>query len=145
MTITQSRGGAIEWIDEGVRPCEIALLVGSALKHSAVWKELKFGNEVLWNGQVDDAGQPLGIAAADVPDAPSDVIVCDAIRRFKGLEEPVIVLVELRPDDERLEPLLYIGSSRAKQHLVVSVDASRPTGTEWSIKRRGLVTGCYRT
>ena len=53
------------------------------------------------------------------PEAPSDVIVCDSIRRFKGLEKPVVVLVELRPDDERLERLLYIGSSRARQHLVV--------------------------
>ena len=51
------------------------------------------------------------------------MIVCDSIRRFKGLEKPVIVLVELRPDDERLERLLYIGSSRAKQHLVVIAPA----------------------
>ncbi len=83
-------------VDEGVRPWEIAVLVGASLEDSAVWKERKFGNEVLWNGQVDDAGKTLGLAAADVPEAPSDVIVCDSIRRFKGLEKPVIVLVELR-------------------------------------------------
>jgi hypothetical protein len=47
------------------------------------------------------------------------VIVCDSIRRFKGLEKPVVVLVELRPDDERLERLLYIAASRARQHLVI--------------------------
>lgn len=105
--------------DEGVRPWEIAVLVGGSLEDSAVWKERRFGNEVLWNGQVDDAGRTLGLAATDVPEAPSDVIVCDSIRRFKGLEKPVIVLVELRPDDERRERLLYIGSSRARQHLVV--------------------------
>ena len=33
----------------------------------------------------------------------------------------MIILVELRPDDERLDKLLYIGSSRAKHHLVVIV------------------------
>ena len=32
---------------------------------------------------------------AAMPEAPSDVIVCDSIRRFKGLEKPVVVLVEL--------------------------------------------------
>jgi hypothetical protein len=35
------------------------------------------------------------------------------------LERPVIVLVELRADDKRLDQLLYIGASRARQHLVV--------------------------
>ena len=111
-------------VDEGVRPWEIAVLVGGSLEDSAVWKERRFGNEVLWNGQVDDAGKSLGLAAGDVPEAPTDVIVCDSIRRFKGLEKPVVVLVELRPDDERLERLLYIGSSRARQHLVVIAPAS---------------------
>jgi hypothetical protein len=106
-------------VDEGVRPWEIAVLVGGRLEESEVWRQRRFGNEVLWNGQVDDAGRSLGLAAADVREAPADVIVCDSIRRFKGLEKPVIVLVELRPDDERLERLLYIGSSRARQHLVV--------------------------
>ena len=47
------------------------------------------------------------------------MILFDSIRRFKGLERPVIVLVELRPDDKRLDRLLYIGASRARQHLVV--------------------------
>ena len=43
--------------DEGVRPWEIAVLVGGSLEDSAVWKQRRFGNEVLWNGQVDDAGR----------------------------------------------------------------------------------------
>ena len=104
---------------EGVPPWEIAVLVGRSLEDSAVWRQRRFGNEVLWNGQVDDAGHPLGLAAADVPPQPSDVVLCDSIRRFKGLERPVVVLVELRPEDPRLERLLYIGASRARQHLVI--------------------------
>lgn len=106
-------------VDEGVRPWEIAVLVGGSLEDSAVWHQRAFGNEVLWNGQVDAAGRPLALAASAVPAQPDDAILCDSIRRFKGLEKPVIVLVELRPDDERLERLLYIGSSRARQYLVV--------------------------
>ncbi len=111
-------------VDEGVRPWEIAVLVGGSLEESAVWKERRFGNELLWNGQVDDAGKSIGLAAKAVPAQPNDAILCDSIRRFKGLEKPVIVLVELKPDDERLERLLYIGSSRARQHLIV-ISASR--------------------
>jgi hypothetical protein len=41
------------------------------------------------------------------------------LRRFKGLERPALVLVELRPDDRRAEQLLYVGAGRATQHLVV--------------------------
>ena len=44
--------------------------------------------------------------------------MCETIRRFKGLERPVIVLVELQPDDN-LERLFYVGASRARQHLIV--------------------------
>jgi len=109
--------------DEGVRPWEIAVLVGGSLEDSQVWKQRRFGNEVLWNGQVDDAGKSLGLAAGKVAEQPSDAILCDSIRRFKGLEKPVVILVELKPDDERLEQLLYIGSSRARQHLVVMTPA----------------------
>jgi hypothetical protein len=34
-------------------------------------------------------------------------------------------LAELKPDDERLKRLLYIGSSRARQHLVVIAPSSK--------------------
>ncbi|MBA2719831.1 MAG: AAA family ATPase [Chloroflexi bacterium] len=108
-------------VDEDVRPWDIAVLVGGSLEDSAIWAVPghRFGNAVLWNGQVDDAGRNLGLAARDVPDEPPDVIVCDSIRRFKGLERAVIVLCELKANDPRLARLLYVGGSRAKQHLVV--------------------------
>ena len=108
--------------DEGVAPGSIAVLTGLGLEHSAVWKHRRYGNQVLWNGAYDDAGRPLGLAAEDVPEPPMDVVLCDSIRRFKGLERPVIVLLEVPRDDvERLDRLLYIGASRARQHLVVIV------------------------
>ena len=84
-------------VDEKVMPWEIAVLTGARMEESLVWRERRFGNEVLWNGQVDDAGKSLGLAASAVPEPPSDAIVCDTIRRFKGLERPVIVLVRARP------------------------------------------------
>ena len=106
-------------VEEGVKPWDIAVLTGGSLEDSPVWRQRTYGNEVLWNGQVDEAGRAKGLAAHLVPDQPTDVILCDSIRRFKGLEKPVIVLVELRPGDPRLERLMYIGASRARQHLVV--------------------------
>ena len=100
----------------------IAVLSGMGLNHSAVWRQRRFrGDLTLWNGNVDDAGTSLRLAADRVPPPPLRTILYDTIHRFKGLERDVIILVELRPDDERLEKLLYIGSSRAKHHLVVIV------------------------
>jgi hypothetical protein len=43
------------------------------------------------------------------------------IFRYKGLESPVVVLAEIEqriPDEERT-PLLYVGATRARSHLVV--------------------------
>lgn len=111
-------------VDEAVAPWDICVLSGVSLEDSAVWKHRRFGNEALWNGQVDDAGHTLGLASSRVPAPPDDVILCDSIRRFKGLERPVVVLVELRADDPRLDRLLYIGASRARQHLMVVAPAA---------------------
>lgn len=112
-------------VDEGVPPWQIAVLTGARLEESAVWRKRQFGNEVLGNAAVDESGRHLGRAAHDVPPLPDDVILCDTIRRFKGLERPVVVLVELSAGDgsdaarEKLERLLYVGASRAREHLVV--------------------------
>lgn len=43
------------------------------------------------------------------------------IHRYKGLEAPVVVLCELdgRVGEADLAPLLYVGATRARSHLVV--------------------------
>ncbi|MEO8274412.1 MAG: NERD domain-containing protein [Chloroflexota bacterium] len=110
--------------DEKVRPWEIAVLTGASLEKSDVWRQRTFGNEVLWNGQVDGVGRPTGRSANQVEPQPDDVILCDSIRRFKGLERPVIVLVELDAHDKRLERLLYVGISRARQHVALIVPSA---------------------
>ena len=107
---------------EGVAPGSIAVLTGLGLEHSAVWAHRRYGNQVLWNGAADDAGRLLGLAAENVPEPPKDVVLCESIRRFKGLERPVVVFLEVpRDDPERLDRLLYIAASRATQHLVAIV------------------------
>ena len=41
------------------------------------------------------------------------------IRRFKGMERDVVVLVELPTEGDRLDELLYVGLTRATTELVV--------------------------
>ena len=48
------------------------------------------------------------------------VIRCSTIHGFKGLESPVIIMTEMtETDTTRLRQLAYVGSSRAKSHLIL--------------------------
>ena len=105
--------------EEGVRAWQIAVLSGSTASKSAVWAQRTFGNQVLWNGAIDERGSSLGLAADAVPDEPSDVVMFETIRRFKGLERDVVILCELPPDAVRLDQLLYTALTRATTYLVV--------------------------
>jgi len=111
--------------DEGIRPWHLAVLSGQSAPKSTVWQQRSFGNVVLWNGAIDDAGRSLGLPADAVPDEPADdaAVLFETVRRFKGLERPVIVC-ELPEDGERLDALLYTGLTRATAHLVVIAPAS---------------------
>ncbi len=96
------------------------MLVGQSLERSEVWRQRRFRpNNVLWNGSVDAAGKSRGLPADAVAAQPPGTILCETIHRFKGLGKDVVVLCELRPDDERLGLLLYVGATRAKHHLIV--------------------------
>ncbi|MBA2557744.1 MAG: NERD domain-containing protein [Chloroflexi bacterium] len=105
--------------EERVLPGQIVVLTGVSLARSAAWRQRTFGNEVLWNGSYDAEGRTLGLAPEAQPEPPADVVFFDSIRRFKGLEREVIVLVELAPDDPLLERFLYVGMTRALNHLIV--------------------------
>lgn len=73
-------------------------------------------------------GRSLGLAADAVPDEPKDdgAVLFETVRRFKGVERPVVILCEL-PDPatatgavlERLDQLHYAALTRATTHLVV--------------------------
>jgi len=104
--------------DEQVAPWRIAVLSGVSATQSAVWTQRRFGNAVLCNEALEDDGRSKGLASDELPEEPDEVLF-ESIRRFKGLEREVIILVELPEDGERLDELLYVGMTRATTELVV--------------------------
>ena len=72
-------------------------------------------------GRSTTPARSLGLPAEEVPDEPPDagIVLFETIRRFKGLERPVVVLCELPETGERLDQLLYTALTRATAHLVV--------------------------
>ena len=107
--------------DEQIRPWHVAVLSGASAPRSEVWRKRRFGNVELWNGAIDDAGASHGLPAEEIPDVPPDtgIVLFETIRRFKGLERPVVILCELPETGERLDQLLYTAFTRATAHLVV--------------------------
>ena len=54
-------------------------------------------------------------------------IFCSTVHSFKGLESPVIILAEIEPyAAQDLESLLYVGCSRACNHLIILVSTDLP-------------------
>ena len=58
-------------------------------------------------------------------------VLVDSIRRFKGLESPIVILV-LTEDLSGKEDLLYVAFSRARTHLIV-------VGSQEDLSRAGLM------
>jgi hypothetical protein len=102
-----------------VPPWEIVVLSGGSARDSRAWQTRRFGNVVLWNEAIHDDGTSKGLPPEDVPDEPADCVVFETVRRFKGLEREVVVLVELPEAIDRLDELLYVGLTRATTQLVV--------------------------
>jgi hypothetical protein len=104
---------------ERVPPWEIVVLSGRSAPDSDAWRTRRFGNVVLWNEALNDDGTSKGLPPEQVPDEPPDCVVFETVRRFKGLEREVVVLVEVPEIAVRLDELLYVGLTRATTQLVV--------------------------
>jgi len=90
-------------VNEGVDSEDIIILTPHGRTRSALWNLSPLGNFRL----------------VDRPGA-SGEIFCTTIHQYKGLESPVVILVELEPDDVKgVGNLLYVGASRAQNHLIV--------------------------
>lgn len=88
--------------EESLRPDDIAVLTGKSRDSSPLGKGDAIGAFQLCCSRTQEAGK----------------VIFDSIRRFKGLERPVVILVELE-DVLDQEDLLYVGITRANAHLVV--------------------------
>ena len=111
--------------DEGVKPYDIAVLSGLSTERSEVWRKRRFGDLELVNAALEDDGRRTSDPLERIPEDPGDMPLFDSIRRFKGLEAPVVVLVELPEISSagewpaRLDELLYVALTRATSSLTV--------------------------
>jgi hypothetical protein len=105
-------------------PDEIAVLTARGARSSGIL------DQRLGNVQLTD----------HLPLNPGEIFAT-TVRRFKGLERPVIVLCEvdatLSPDD--VETLMYVGTSRAKAHLVVLLDQDAPEAAHGVLNSPGSI------
>lgn len=55
-------------------------------------------------------------------------IFCTSVYQFKGLESPVVILAEVYPSSRQdMDAVLYVGCSRARNHLVIMADEALPS------------------
>lgn len=88
--------------EEHLSPGNVAVLTGRSRDRSRLTREGRIGAYEVTDGRHPDPKK----------------VVFDSIRRFKGLERPVAVLVELEDVLESPETM-YVGLTRANAHLVV--------------------------
>lgn len=105
--------------EEEVRTWQVVVLTGGKAPDSLVWRRRTFGNHRLWNEAFTDEGTSRGLPPEEVPEHPSDAVLFETVRRFKGLEAEVVVLCELPEEAPRLDELLYVALTRATTELVV--------------------------
>ncbi len=91
-------------VEEEVPAWDIVILTPKARQRSQLWQLGPLGNFQL----------------VDEPSNATGDIYCTTIHSFKGLESPVVILAEIDNDQIwNLEPILYVGCSRARNHLVL--------------------------
>ncbi len=101
--------------EDGVDPGDIVILSPRSEKNSQ-WKS-------------DDRLGTLTLSWDMDADAPHTIRVC-TIYSFKGLESSVVILTELdQAKDEVRDQLIYVGLSRARNHVVVVGKLPEPLGT----------------
>lgn len=90
--------------EEEVDPGDIVILTPRGLEHSALSQLGRLGNFRLttnWNIDYNE-------------------LYYTTIHSFKGLESPVVILVEIgEPGAQAADELFYVGCSRARHHLVI--------------------------
>ncbi len=99
-------------------------VLGNVLNRFLVTEKLPVGDLVVLSGHrranspVGEDGLLGGFPCTEDPEAEPGHVLFQSIHRFKGLERPVVILVELE-DRLKDEELIYVGITRARAHLVV--------------------------
>ena len=93
---------------ERVPTDQVVILTQHAPQQTLLWKRPMVGS---W--QLTEQWPPA-----------SGEVYATTIHQFKGLESPIVILAELTPSSQQdLDTLLYVGCSRARNHLILLVSA----------------------
>jgi hypothetical protein len=88
-------------------------LTGDSAKNSQVWRELRQDFEFpRWNDTIDEFGEHTGNAADELQAIPSDIYFFESVRRFKGLESPYVIAIDLAATAHQAVHR-YVASTRA--------------------------------
>jgi len=107
-------------MEENVPSEDIVILTPKGRERSHLWRLGPVGNFLL----------------TDEWSAGSGEIFCSTVHSFKGLESPVVILAEIEPVASDLETVLYVGCSRACNHLIVLASAGLPEDVQRRLATR---------
>lgn len=108
---------------EGIAAEDIVILTPRSRENSALWR---FG--LLGNFRLTDRWPP----------GPNE-IYCTSVYLFKGLESPVVIVAEVYPSENQdMNAVLYVGCSRARNHLIVLAEERLPAFIKAGISAHGL-------
>lgn len=102
-------------VQDGIAAEDIVILTPRSRESSVLWR---FG--ALGNFRLTDRWPPG-----------SNEIYCTSVYLFKGLESPVVILAEVYPSAyQDMEAVLYVGCSRARNHLVIFPSLDLPEAVQ---------------
>jgi hypothetical protein len=89
---------------EGVPAWDIVVLTPKSQERSHLWSFGSLGHFRLVDTPTDASGE----------------VYCTTVHKFKGLESPIVILAEIDNDQLwNLPTILYVGCSRARNHLIL--------------------------
>jgi hypothetical protein len=90
-------------VEEDVPAEDIVILTPKGRKNSWLWQLGPVGNFRITDSWAAGSGE----------------IFCSTVHSFKGLESPIVIMAEIDSSVWNLESILYVGCSRARNHLIV--------------------------
>lgn len=107
-------------MEEDVSAEDIVVLTPKGRQRSDLWRLGMIGNFRLTDQWSTGSGE----------------IFCSTVHSFKGLESPVVILAELdRWASQDMDTILYVGCSRACNHLIVLISADLPENVKQKLIR----------